>query len=224
MTSEALVLILDRIADHVARYVVADRDQLVALALWVAHTHAIEAAEVTPYIAVTSAEKRSGKTLLQSVMAPLVARPLPTANATVAAIFRSLTEQPPATLLWDEVDTSLHGRTPDAEERRGIVNAGYERGQSVLRCVGEGAKQRVERFQVFGPKMLSGIGNLPGTIADRSIPIRLRRRAPHEEIERHRRREVLPIAESIRENLITWADHEPTIERLTAARPEIPTS
>jgi hypothetical protein len=38
-----------------------------AAALWVAHTHAFEAAEQTSYLAISSAEKRSGKTRLRGV-------------------------------------------------------------------------------------------------------------------------------------------------------------
>jgi len=40
------------------------------------------------------------------------------------------------------------------------------------------AKYARQGVRVFGPKALAGIGALPDTVADRSLPIRLKRRAP----------------------------------------------
>jgi hypothetical protein len=44
----------------------------------------------------------------------------------------------------------------------------------------DGRRREVEAFDVYGPKAVAGIGDLPATVADRSIPIRLKRRAPSE--------------------------------------------
>ena len=52
----------------------------------------------------------------------------------------------------------------------------------------EGKTRSVEFFDVFGPKIIAGIGNLPATVADLAIPIRMKRRAPGETIERFRQR------------------------------------
>jgi hypothetical protein len=70
--------LLQRLRELIQRYVVVTEPQAVVLALWVLHTYAIEAAEQTPYLAITSAEKRSGKTRLMEVLAAVVARPMPT--------------------------------------------------------------------------------------------------------------------------------------------------
>ena len=56
--------------------------------MWVIHTHAVEAVEATPYLAVTSVEKKSGKTRLLEVVELLVPTPLRTANVSPAAVFR----------------------------------------------------------------------------------------------------------------------------------------
>jgi hypothetical protein len=63
---------LDATSAFVRRYVVLTEHQLVAVALWVFHTHAIEAAESTPYLSVTSAVPRSGKSRLLEVFELLV--------------------------------------------------------------------------------------------------------------------------------------------------------
>ena len=65
-----------------------------------------------------------------------------------------------------------------------------------------------------------GIGELPATIADRSIPIRLERRARSEPVTRFRIREAeaeaVPIREALEAYLATLVD------RLAHARPDIP--
>jgi hypothetical protein len=97
-------LLLDDVSVFVRRFVVLSDAQLAAVALWIAHTHAFEAAAATPYIAVTSAMPSSGKTLLLEVSELLVREPLPTANISDAALFRAIGAEITPTLLLDEVD------------------------------------------------------------------------------------------------------------------------
>ena len=90
-------------------------------------------------------------------------------------------------------------------------------------CVGQGPKIVARDFSTFCPKAIAGIGKLPDTVADRSIPIRLKRRAPSEAVERRRERKVRPPAEELAGALAEWAD-EPTIGALAEAEPELPES
>jgi Protein of unknown function (DUF3631) len=137
---------------------------------------------------------------------------------TEAALFRSLAVEPPPTLLWDEIDTVFTRR--ECEAQRGILNAGYERGTPVARCVGEGGKQEAKDFEVFGAKALAGIGQLPDTVADRSIPLRLERKAPGEAVERFRRRKSAPLLRPLHDQAAAWAlEH---IGNLGDAEPELP--
>ncbi|HEY3050399.1 MAG TPA: hypothetical protein VGJ40_01625 [Gaiellaceae bacterium] len=77
---------LDDVVDFVRSFVVLDDRQADAVALWVAHTHAAEAADTTPYLLVSSAEKRSGKTRLLEVLELVVHQPRPRANISDAAL------------------------------------------------------------------------------------------------------------------------------------------
>lgn len=45
----------------IRRYVVMNDRQADAIALWIFHTHTFDAAESTPYVHVTSAERESGR-------------------------------------------------------------------------------------------------------------------------------------------------------------------
>src|SRR5436309_6021848 len=104
--------LLNDVTAFLRRFVVMSDDQAAAVALWIAHTHAIDAADVTPYLTVTSALKRSGKSRTLDVLNRLVRSPLPTANISDAALFRA-TEKLNPTLLFDEIDAIFGPKARD---------------------------------------------------------------------------------------------------------------
>ena len=211
-------LVLDDVVHFVRRFVVLDEAQADVIALWAAHSHAADAADTTPYLLLSSAEKRSGKTRLLEVLELVVHEPLPTANISDAALFRAIAELGP-TLLLDEVDAIFGGRAREREDLRGLLNAGYRRG-SVARRMGGPKMTTLEAFPVYCPKAFAAIGQLPDTIADRSIAIRLQRKTREEQVERFRRRWAQPAGESLRDRLADWL--EPQLDYLHEARPDLP--
>jgi uncharacterized protein DUF3631 len=153
------------------------------------------------------------------VLEQLVANPLRTADMSEAALFRSLADEQ-ATLLLDEIDAIFGGKTRDREGLRGLLNAGHRAGATVRRVVGEGANMRVESFPVFCAKALAGIGELPDTVTDRAIPIRLKRAMRTEKVERWRRREQETPAASLRDRAARFALQH--IDELSEAKPNLP--
>jgi putative DNA primase/helicase len=94
-------------------------------------------------------------------------------------------------LLVDEADSFLG----EKEELRGILNSGHTRDAAyVVRTVGDEHEPR--RFSTWAAKAVAMIGHLPDTLADRSIIIPMRRRAPGEPPRRcaDRSRRRLPCA------------------------------
>ncbi len=205
--------LLDEIVSTLRRYVVLPEPAARAVALWVVHTFALAAADVSPILALTSPTKRCGKTTLLDICGALVCRPLGTANISAAALFRIVEILQP-TFLIDEADTFLRAH----EELRGIINAGNTRGARVVRTVGDDHEPR--EFAVFCPKAIAAIGTLPDTIADRAILIRLERRAPGETVERLRRRSIAADLLPLRRRATRWAEDH--IEPLRAADPTVP--
>jgi hypothetical protein len=209
--------ILEDVRTFIRRFVVLNDVQADAATLWAAHTHVIEAFICTPYLAITSGEKRSGKTLLLEVLELLVREPLQVVNISDAALFRVVDKKTP-TLLLDEVDAVFKAR--EREELRGLLNAGYRRGAVAYR-MGGANNRTLEDFQVFCPKAFAGIGNcLPDTITDRSIPVRLQRRLRDERIERFKRRDVEPEGAMLADRLCAWL--EPQNDYLGEQRPMLP--
>jgi hypothetical protein len=213
-----LAEILDSIVAFIRRFVVMSRAQLSIAALWVVHTHAIEAADVTAFLAATSAEKRSGKTRLLEILELLVREPLRAANLTVAVLYRAIDEYRP-TLLFDEVDAIFGLKARGNEELRALINAGHSRGTPSLRMGGT-RMDELQKFETFSARVLAAIGELPDTILDRSILIRMKRRSKSESVERFRRRDAVPTAAPLRQRISAWtAAH---LTELRDARPIFP--
>jgi len=207
----------------IRKYVVLSDEQAIAVTLWAAHTHVIDAAECTPYVQITSATKRAGKTRLLEVLEPLVARPWLTGRVSHAVLTRKIDAEKP-TLLLDETDAAFNGEKEYAEALRGILNTGYRRSGKASLCVGQGAGLSYKDFSTYAAKAFAGIGALPGTIADRSIPIKLKRRSPGERCARWRERDGHAEAASICHAFAAWGGSKKVLEVLTAARPELPVS
>lgn len=138
--------LLASILAFITRFIVLSSEaQARVIALWIAHTHAIDAAEATLYLAVVSAEKRSGKSRLLELLDKLVARGRHTPNISEAALYRVLETVKP-TLLVDEVDALFKAGSERTEALRGILNAGNRRGAVVYRCDGPKSETRSSRF------------------------------------------------------------------------------
>ena len=160
--------LLGTLAGFFARHLVLPTGAADLLAVWSVHTHCFACARHTPRLAIGSPDKQCGKTTALDLLQMVVCKPLPTANVTAAAVFRTVEACAP-TLLVDEADTFLG----ENEGLRGVLNAGHKRGGQVIRCVGDDAEPRT--FAAFAPAAIAAIGALPGTIADRSIRIVMRR-------------------------------------------------
>ena len=185
---------LDQVAAFVRRFVVFPVDHaFVAVALWIAHTWAAERFYVTPRLILDSAEPGSGKTRVLELLSLLCRAPKLTISTTTAALYRRIAAaEVPLTVLMDEVDAIFGPRpTPQAEDLRALLNAGYKRGATVDRCVGEGKSLKVAEFKVFAPVALAGLaGRMPPTITTRAVVIHMRRRAPGERVDPFRERRM----------------------------------
>src|SRR5262249_31014742 len=156
------------------------------------------------YLQITSATKRAGKTRLLEVLEPLVARPWLTGRTSAAALVRKVDKLSP-TLLLDESDATFKGEPEYAEALRGTLNTGYRRSGKTTLCVGQGANLTFRDFSTFCPKAIAGIGELPDTVADRSIRIELKRRKTNEACRRWRARDGQAEARPLGEQLNAWA-------------------
>ena len=203
--------LLTGITDFVSTYVHLPTPAASTVALWIVMTWLHDQLDLSPFLHLTSATRRCGKSALLELMGTLVHRPLMTSHATIAAIFR-LIERDGPTLLLDEIDHRF--RAADAAELLGIVNSSQRRESAhVYRCVG--GDHELKPFRTWCPKVFAGIGQLPDTVMDRSVVLRLERQAPGTARARWRDHDR-DLVGAIQRRILRWvADN---VEAILAAR------
>jgi hypothetical protein len=139
--------LLKSLCDVLDRHVVLPKNVSTAIALWVLHAHAYDAARHSPILDISSPTKRCGKTNLLCTLTQLVPKPLSAANVTPAVVFRAIDRWHP-TMLIDEMDTFV----AEKGELRGVINSGHTRSQAyVIRCVGDDSMPK--QFSTWCPKV-----------------------------------------------------------------------
>jgi len=216
--------LLAEVEDLLARFIVYPNSHaLVAHVLWIVHTHCMERWDSTPRLVFEGPEKRCGKTRALEMTKLLVPHPELLANATAAYLVRKVSDPSGSpTILLDETDTIFGPRAKkDNEELRCILNAGYRRGATVGRCVPtDSGGWTTENLPAYCAVALAGIGNLPDTIRDRAVVIRMKRRLSNERVEPHRPARPDPKAAALCERLASWAKE--IAARVMEARPLMP--
>jgi len=162
--------LLDSLEAAINRHVAVAPAAATAVATWVVHTYVFGAFNHSPRLLITSPAPRCGKSTLLELLRVTCSRPLLAANITAAAVFRIVEAAAPS-LLIDEADSFL----ATSEELRGILNAGFEANGRVLRVEEAQGELRPRVFRCFALVALAGIGRMPGTLEDRSLPIVLQR-------------------------------------------------
>lgn len=212
--------ILDRLHDALTRYVVLPSPEAIdATVLWIAATHAQQAWAHAPRLVIRAPEKRCGKSRLLDIVEGTCANPLITVNASTAAVYRSIGSDDPPTLLVDEADTIFGGKAAEAnEELRGLLNAGHQRNRPTIRW--DNTNRKVEKIATFAMAALAGIGAMPDTIEDRAVVIRMRRRAPGEQVKPYRHRRDGVVLRQLANDLTEWLHaHHAVLEK---AEPDMP--
>jgi hypothetical protein len=215
--------LLSRLLATLERFVVLpSHHAAVAVALWIAASHAQDAWEHATRLVVKSPLKRCGKSRLLDMIEHLAHNVLVAANLSAAALARSVTDHDPPTLVVDEQDAVFakrHGeRSESAETLRGLINAGHQRGRPYVRW--DVTTRAPERCPTFAMAAIAAIGDLPDTIEDRAVIVPMRRRAPGERVTPFRRRRHAAELLELADQLHTWvARHH---EELETAFPEMP--
>jgi putative DNA primase/helicase len=210
---EGSILLL-AITERIRQHVILTQDQATAVALWIMLTWVHEQAAVhSPILLATSAEANSGKSTLLGLLGFLVRQALLSVSISGPALFRSIEKWGP-TFVIDEADTSLVNN----DDLKEVVNSGWTRGQSVIRCDPETHDPRP--YSTFCPKALGMKGRkLPDTTLSRTIIIEMKRKLPNETVVDFDHLDDDGLA-GLRRQLARWAVDNGAA--LIAAAPEIP--
>ena len=212
--------LLTALARAIDDYVIIDAHQRDAVVLWVVFTHAHDFFVFAPLLVVLSPTKRCGKTRLQEVLARLAPRPQTMSGVSAAALARLIEEHRP-TILIDEFDAIAKSSGEMAESLRGLLNSSFNRsGACVLKTVPlAGGGWEVRKFSTWTPVCVAGIGQVPDTVADRSIVIRLERKLHTQTVKRLRTRDGGELHDVMRKIARFVADNE---QRLRHDQPGVP--
>ncbi len=144
----------------------AEPAHVLPIALWCIGTYAYDLFDAYPYLTITSATKRSGKTRLSELIGFCCAKPRSFSALSASSLFRTIAAEHP-TIIFDEAEQL----SSEAQSTlRSVLNTGYRKGQTIPR-VGTGGV--VEEFSVYCPKVFVLIGDVYDTLKDRSIIIRM---------------------------------------------------
>ncbi|MGO8958701.1 MAG: DUF3631 domain-containing protein [Streptosporangiaceae bacterium] len=199
--------LLDEVHAFLRAYVVfPSAAAAAAVTLWAAHTHLVGQFESTPRLALLSPEKQCGKSRVLELLELVCAGAETLSDASPAYLYRRIGAGE-VTILLDEADAIWkRGKSDEtAEALRSIVNAGHRRSATVGRVEMNGQAAKLTRFRCYAPAAIAGIGNLPDTIMDRAVVVRMRRRAPDERVRDYRERTTRPEGDALRELLAKWA-------------------
>jgi putative DNA primase/helicase len=171
--------LLREMTEAIEKYIVMPTGVSLVVALWAIHTYVFDLFTCTPRLAITAPTKGCAKTLLLDVLGALVQRAFTIMSPSSATIYRTVEATKP-TILLDEADRwLLHN-----EELIGVFNYGHRRGGDVPRCVGSTSNMEPRLFSVFAPCAIAMIGSLPGTLEDRAVHARMKKKTRHEKTER----------------------------------------
>lgn len=206
--------LLDDLEKTIGNYVVMTDQQRWAVSLWVIFTHVFDAALNAPKLWIRSAEPRSGKTRLVSVLRHLVRGPLAAEGMTASVMVR-LIERSRPTLLLDEIDNWVK----EDPELRKVINSGFDPEGCVWINVPTKDGWDPKPFSTWTPQALAGLGGLHPTNADRALRIELDRKPRKHQVARLRRGDIGPLID-LRLKAARWA--EDNIDALRDVVPPVP--
>jgi len=149
------------------------------LALWLMGTYCYALFNYFGYVWLTSLGPGCGKSLLAKILSMLAfnATP-PLVDPTPATVFRDI-EANGSTFILDEVE---HLDPETKGELLGVLNAGFEQSAKVRRMTPAGDGWAVKAFDVYGPKVIAGINQIPRPLQTRAFRIEMRKKKDTEDI------------------------------------------
>ncbi|MFP1155657.1 hypothetical protein BHQ21_25785 [Mycobacterium sherrisii] len=197
--------VLDAVADFLDRFIAYPSEHaLYAHALWLAHTWRMDEWDSTPRLAFMSPEKGSGKTRSLEVSEHLVPRAVRVSQATTGYILAKISEDPPPTLFYDEIDTVYGRNARGNEDLRAVLNAGHRQGAIAGRRNWGNDGLAGQDYPAYCAVALASLGRLRETVADRAVVIHMKKRKQTERVEPWRPRVNAKEAEALGDALGAW--------------------
>ncbi len=152
-----------------------DEGNYVIFALYVILSYVFPVFEAVPYLHLLGLAG-SGKTTVAKIMAQLGFNGRIVVDPTEASLFRDIEQDRPLMIL-DEQE-NIGTRKAGQEALATILKGGYKKGLTVPRQEKRGAKWVTVNFDIFCCKVIANVYGLEDILADRAIPVIMRRIPP----------------------------------------------
>lgn len=173
--SDELARALDEVRAWLDRFVIFQSpSDLDVMALWTAHTWAMDLVRTTPRILVDSPMPESGKTTLLEHLRHLCMGPMHAAALSSPALLPRMLAQGPRTILLDEADRSLNPQREGVGELVAVINAGYKQGATRPVLAPSGGDWEARELPTYAPVVMAGNApRLPDDTRSRCIRVLL---------------------------------------------------
>jgi hypothetical protein len=205
--SEGRESLIAGVMKFVADYIVMSEPERLVVACWVVPTHLMEVWDLFPHLAITSPEKRCGKSTLLELLGWVVFEPQFATNIAPAAMYRLIQKLKP-TLLMDEAQSLQRHGSEASEVTRELINGSISKSGKVIRCIGKNHEPAT--FSIYCPKVIAMIGEPDGILADRCFPVRLKRKSKADVVKRCRSKEVGGVGLKLNEWIQGWVEKHKT--------------
>jgi len=139
------------------------------LALWIFGTYVYELFGEFPYL-LLNGKKGSGKSTIDNVIYAYAFNAQLIVNITEAALFRTISAVG-GTMILDEMENISNGSKNNDSGLASVLKGGYSKSAgSTLRCDPNDYSIQ-QKFDVYGPKVISNINGVDGVIYDRVLEI-----------------------------------------------------
>jgi hypothetical protein len=211
--------LINDVSQFIGSYLQCSEHQRTVLAFWVLHTYCFQAADVTPYVSIQSAQPQAGKTLCLQLLSFLANEPSLTCGLTVSKLSHRMRLARPSSILLDECQAALGTRSrPKAPALRALL--------ATNACLQHGYMDIKQDCDAFCPKAFAGRGPLPEELAELSLPIILEPLRDRKAVKKLRVGQAFAAAGPVKKRLADWAEeHLPQMEAEPRSAPaELPGS
>jgi hypothetical protein len=196
--------VLDAVADFLARFIAYPTSTLATHTRCGWPTPGAWTNGSPPHGSHSCHRKRAAARHALEVSHHLVPRGVRVSQATPNYILAKVSEDPPPTLFYDEIDTVYGPRAEGNEDLRAVLNAGHRRNATAGRGSWENNRLTGQDYPAYCAVALAGLGRLPDTVADRAVVMPMKKRKRTERVEQWRERLHVEEAKALGDRLSAW--------------------
>lgn len=197
--------LLGDVVRYLTDYVVMPGITPVVVSIWVMASWLTECWDYFPILAITSPEMRCGKSTLLGLISRVTPRSSLVSNLSSAALYRSIDNGSIKTLLIDEAQILGRKGSEIGQQLNEILCDSVRKDGAVIRCKRQDGDFAPSELKTYGPKVVACIGKVNPVLADRCLPVSMKRKGVSDSVKPVRERDIAPRANHLKTQLQAWS-------------------